>query len=114
MQAITLFVPVTIAETTYSTLNIRRPKVRDRLAVERIKKTDAEKEIAMIANLAEVTVDVIEELDLADYNSTSDLRIAVVSIASVTGGGIEPFLDMELEEFSLWLEAARTFTNKST
>lgn len=73
MQAITLLVPVTIAETTYSTLNIRRPKVRDRLAVERIKKTDAEKEIAMIANLAEVEVAVIEELDLADYNKVQQV-----------------------------------------
>jgi hypothetical protein len=72
MQAITLSIPVTISETTYSTLNIRRPKVRDRLAVERIKKTDAEKEISMIANLAEVTVEVIEELDLADYNKVQE------------------------------------------
>lgn len=72
MQAIKLFVPVTISGSTYETINIRRPKVRDRLAVERIKKTDAEKEIALIANLTEVTVEVIEELDLADYNKVQE------------------------------------------
>lgn len=72
MQAIKLFVPVTISGLTYETINIRRPKVRDRLAVERIKKTDAEKEIALIANLTEVTVEVIEELDLADYNKVQE------------------------------------------
>ena len=84
MQAITLFVPVTIAETTYGALNIRRPKVRDRLAVERIKKTDAEKEIAMIANLAEVTVEVIEELDLADYNKVQEVLQGFLASAPVT------------------------------
>ncbi|MCE3232501.1 MAG: hypothetical protein K0R98_758 [Rickettsiaceae bacterium] len=73
MQAITLSMPITVSETTYNVLNIRRPKVRDRLAVERVKKTDAEKEIAMIANLAEVTVEVIEELDLADYSKVQEV-----------------------------------------
>lgn len=67
MQTIKLQDPITIDNITYDELNIRRPKVRDRLAVERMKKTDAEKEIAMIANLAEVDIRVIEELDLADY-----------------------------------------------
>jgi len=67
MDSITLIAPVTIGNNTYEQISIRRPKVRDRLAVERMKKTDAEKEIAMIANLAEVSVDVIEEIDLADY-----------------------------------------------
>lgn len=67
MKTIKLTEPVTVNEVTYEELKIRRPKVRDRLAVERLKKTDAEKEIAMIANLAEVDIAVIEELDLADY-----------------------------------------------
>ena len=67
METIKLISPFTINNTTYETLSLRRPKVRDRLAVERLKKTDAEKEITMIANLAEVTTEVIEELDLADY-----------------------------------------------
>lgn len=83
MQAIKLFVPVTISGATYETINIRRPKVRDRLAVERIKKTDAEKEIAMIANLAEVTVDVIEELDLADYGKVQEVLQGFLATAPV-------------------------------
>ena len=67
MQIIKLQDPITIDNVTYDELKIRLPKVRDRLAVERMKKTDAEKEIAMIANLAEVDIRVIEELDLSDY-----------------------------------------------
>ena len=43
MQTIKLLDPITIDNVTYDELNIRRPKVRDRLAVERMKKTDAEK-----------------------------------------------------------------------
>ena len=67
MEVIKLIEPITVNGTTYENLRIRRPKVRDRLAVERMKKSEAEKEIFMIANLAEVEPEVIEELDLADY-----------------------------------------------
>ena len=67
MEVIKLTAPVTLNNITYDELKICRPKMRDRLAVERMKKTDAEKEIAMIANLAEVDIAVIEELNLADY-----------------------------------------------
>lgn len=73
MQTVELTEPVVVSEVTYKSLNIRRPKVRDRLVVERMKKSDAEKEINMIANLAEVSVDVIEELDLADYNKIQEV-----------------------------------------
>jgi Phage tail assembly chaperone proteins, E, or 41 or 14 len=34
-------------------LTLRRPKVRDRLAVEKLGNNDAEKEVALIANLAD-------------------------------------------------------------
>jgi hypothetical protein len=48
-------------------INLRRPKVRDRLAVERSNFSDAEKEILLIANLAELPIEAIEDVDLADY-----------------------------------------------
>jgi hypothetical protein len=46
---------------------LRRPKVRDRLVVDRMTVSDAEKEILLIANLAEISREAIEEIDLADY-----------------------------------------------
>lgn len=48
-------------------ITLRRPKVRDRLAVDRSNASDAEKEVQLIANLAEVPVEAIEDIDLADY-----------------------------------------------
>jgi hypothetical protein len=48
---------------------LRRPKVRDRLVVDRMTVSDAEKEIILIANLAEISREAIEEIDLADYAS---------------------------------------------
>lgn len=48
-------------------IELRRPKVRDRLAVERSKSSDAEKEVQLIANLSELPIEVIEEMDLSDY-----------------------------------------------
>lgn len=50
-------------------LNMRRPKVRDMLAADKAKGNDAEKEIAMFANLCEVAPTDIEALDMADYKA---------------------------------------------
>lgn len=52
---------------TFPTLHMRRPKVRDMLAAEKSKGTDAEKEIVLFANLCEVTPAEIEALDMVDY-----------------------------------------------
>jgi hypothetical protein len=49
-------------------ISLRRPKVRDRLVVDRMTASDAEKEILLIANLAEISREAIEEIDLADYS----------------------------------------------
>lgn len=67
MHKIKLNEPIKIDGVNISELTLRRPKVRDRLAVERLGTNDAEKEVALIANLADIPKDAVEELDLADY-----------------------------------------------
>ena len=67
MHKIKLNEPIKIDGVVISELTLRRPKVRDRLAVERLGTNDAEKEVALIANLADIPKDAVEELDLADY-----------------------------------------------
>lgn len=67
MQKIKLTETIKIDGVVISELTLRRPKVRDRLAVERLGNSDAEKEVALIANLADIPKDAVEDLDLADY-----------------------------------------------
>lgn len=67
--SVTLKQPVTVDGQTYSTLSLRRPKVRDMLVSDKIGGSDAEKEIRIFANLCEMAPAVIEELDLADYQA---------------------------------------------
>jgi hypothetical protein len=67
MTKVKLANPVKIDGKDIMELSLRRPKVRDRLAVERSSASDAEKEVQLIANLAELPVEVIEDTDLADY-----------------------------------------------
>lgn len=67
MKMVRLTQPVIVDGETLQEISLRRPKVRDRLAVERMGNSDAEKEVALIANLAELPPSSIEELDLADY-----------------------------------------------
>lgn len=60
-------------ENGISTLKIRRPKVRDHLAADKVKNiSDAEKEINLFANLCEVTPAEIEELDMVDYQQLQE------------------------------------------
>jgi hypothetical protein len=67
MTTVKLTSPIKIDGKEVNEINLRRPKVRDRLAVERSNFSDAEKEVQLIANLAELPIDVIEDIDLADY-----------------------------------------------
>lgn len=47
---------------------VMRPmKLRDYLVMTKLKKTDAEKEIEAIANLCEVDVELLHELEMPDY-----------------------------------------------
>ena len=48
-------------------IQLRRPKVRDMLSVEKCVDNDAEKEIQLFANLSELSPDNLLELDMADY-----------------------------------------------
>lgn len=46
---------------------LRRPTVGDHLAAQKVAGTDAEREIRLIANLAELPPEAILKLDLKDY-----------------------------------------------
>ncbi|WP_264707134.1 phage tail assembly protein [Wolbachia endosymbiont (group A) of Acrocera orbiculus] len=73
MQTIKLTEPIKIDGILISELTLRRPKVRDRLAIERMGNSDAEKEVALIANLASISREAVEELDLADYSKIQEV-----------------------------------------
>ncbi len=60
--------PVKIDGIILDKLIMRRSKVKDRLAVSSMKEaSDESKEIRLFANLCEVSLRVIEELDETDY-----------------------------------------------
>jgi len=67
MESITLKYPIEVAGEKITSLNLRRPKVRDMLAADKSADSEAEKEVAMFANLCEVSRDAILELDGVDY-----------------------------------------------
>ena len=64
---VTLTDPITIDGVKVAVLQLRRPKVRDMLSVEKTAQNDAEKEIQLFANLCEVSPDNLLDLDMADY-----------------------------------------------
>lgn len=67
MTTVKLNNPITVDEISVSELTIRRTKVRDYLAIERINGSDLNKEVTLTANLTSVAKEAIEELDIADY-----------------------------------------------
>ncbi|GHS93668.1 hypothetical protein AGMMS49949_07030 [Alphaproteobacteria bacterium] len=68
METIKLTHPITINGVALKEIFLRRPKVRDRLVVDKMTVSDAEKEVLLIANLAEISREAVEELDLSDYS----------------------------------------------
>ena len=59
--------PMTIDGAQVKALRMREPTVADQLASEEMKGSDSAKEIAMLANLCEVSPDDIKRLTLKDY-----------------------------------------------
>ncbi|WP_264735355.1 phage tail assembly protein [Wolbachia endosymbiont (group A) of Rhinocyllus conicus] len=73
MQTIILNNPITVDGVSVAELTIRRPKVRDYLAIERLNGSDLSKEITLTANLTSVTKETVEELDIADYAKVQEV-----------------------------------------
>jgi len=48
-------------------ISLRQPKVRDLLISSKKNISEAEREVNLIANLSEIPVDAVEDLDLRDY-----------------------------------------------
>lgn len=67
--AIVLSRPVTVDGEEVARLEMRRAKVRDSRDAQKqaAGKTAADVDIALFANLCEVSTEVIEELDISDY-----------------------------------------------
>ena len=65
-ETITLQYPVTVDGEDITELTLRRPKVGDLKRAEK-HKDNFEKSIRIIADLAEVSLKVVEELDAADF-----------------------------------------------
>ena len=76
---ITLQYPLQVNGHEVTEIRLRRPKVRDRLAVEKMSASQAEKEVRFVANLCEMAPDEIEELDMADYTKIQETVTSFLS-----------------------------------
>ncbi|GLQ20515.1 phage tail assembly protein [Algimonas porphyrae] len=74
---ITLKYPLSDIEPPLSTLTIRRPRVADQTAAARSAKQTDLQEINLFASLCEISVDLIGELDMADYAQLQDAYAAM-------------------------------------
>jgi hypothetical protein len=71
-KPIELEFPVEFKSKEYTSLTMRRPKVRDQLAADKAGVTQAERETALFANLCDVPPGVIEDLDMKDYGQLQE------------------------------------------
>ena len=79
MPTVTLEYPFEHEGQTIKSLTLRRPTVADNLAVQKTALTNAEREIRLLANLAEATPETIHRMDLKDYGK---LQSALASFLS--------------------------------
>ena len=73
---ITLDFPIKIAGNEVKLLTLRRPKVADKKAVQTSKKSEAEAEMDLFANLLQITPDELQQLDLADYGKIAEAYVS--------------------------------------
>lgn len=67
MQKIKLENPIKIDGVLVHEISLRRPKVRDLLVASKKDVNESEREVNLIANLAEVPAETIQDLDMRDY-----------------------------------------------
>ncbi|ESP95452.1 MULTISPECIES: phage tail assembly protein [Pseudoalteromonas] len=83
-EIIKLTFPITVDGHEYAELKMRRPKVRDRLMVDKADISESESEIRYFSHLCEVSPDIIEELDWSDFVKLREaLQAFLVSRPSV-------------------------------
>ena len=64
---ITLSRPLDVNGAKISTVRMREPTVADQMASEKASDSEAEKELTLMGNLSELTVDDLKRLTLRDY-----------------------------------------------
>lgn len=72
MERISLDYPVEFKGQRLDTLHMRRPKVRDQIAVQSDTESSAEQEFNLFANLCEVSPEVLKDMDLKDYTKLQE------------------------------------------
>lgn len=80
MTTITLREPIEMGGAKVGVLSLRRPKVRDLEAIDKVQGETA-KTVMLIAHLAEWTPDQVRELDAADFAAASK------AVADMLGNG---------------------------
>lgn len=88
MKRIQLSKAYTLGNQERDYVNMREPRVRDNLNVSKIKEEE-QREITMLANLCEITIDEIEELTLNDYSRLTHAFLGFI-------GSQPPNLEMPL------------------
>jgi len=81
MKDIDLDYPIPGDGGTIKQLTMRRCKVRDQKVAGRTGKTDEERETILFANLCSVKPDVIDELDMVDYQKLQETYNSFLSPA---------------------------------
>ena len=73
--SVTIFLiyPVQFPKNLMEEITLRRPKVKDRLSVDNLKITDADKEVRLLGNLAGLTPSELSELDMLDYGRVQEV-----------------------------------------
>ena len=82
MQKIKLSNPVKIDGVEVHEFSLRKPKVRDLIAAGKKNVSESEREVNLVANLAEVSPETIQDLDLCDYMKIQDWLKDFLSIST--------------------------------
>ena len=67
MREVKLDNPIEFDGQRVEKLSIRSPKVKDNIQIQKMQGSDSEKEVAFIARLCNVPIELIEELEMSDY-----------------------------------------------
>ena len=84
MHTIKLDYPINFAGATINEITLRRPTVKDMRVARITGKDDAAQEINLIANLAQITPDAVESMDMADFKKAQEALLSFFGSSETT------------------------------
>jgi hypothetical protein len=96
-QVVTLYTPVMIDGREVKTFTMREPTVGDQLVIQAMKVESSQRELQLIANLCDVSVEALQKLTMRDWQEMQRVYLGFLDLTPDTSDKVASLLQAILD-----------------